>query len=123
MALLVFEIGFVLAGVALPLALVCPWGRVLPRRMPLLAGRRVPRWLLLGPAFAIAGGMVAYFGFTLLTITAETLTGTWQAGADDLPLAFFWVAVPAYLAWGLGLGVAAFGYYQATRPSCSVCAS
>jgi hypothetical protein len=123
MALLVFEIGFVLAGVALPLALVRPWGRVLPRRIPLLAGRRVPRWLLLGPAFAIAGGMVAYFGFTLLAITAETLTGTWQAGADDLPLAFFWVAVPAYILWGLGLGAAAFGYYQATRPSCSVCAS
>jgi hypothetical protein len=48
--------------------------------------------------------------------------GTWEPGPDALPLAFFLVAMPAYLVWGLGLGAAAFGYYQATRPSCSVCA-
>jgi hypothetical protein len=51
-----FEAGFVLAGTLLPLALVHSWGRVLPRWVPLLAGRRVPRWLLLGPAFGIAAG-------------------------------------------------------------------
>jgi hypothetical protein len=120
-SLLGFEAGFLLAGTVLPLALVLPWGRVLPRWVPLLAGRRVPRWLLLGPASAIGGLMTVYFGFTLVKITAETLTGTWDAGSDSLPLAFFWVAVPAYLVWGLGLAAAALGYHQVTRPRCRVC--
>ncbi len=120
-SLLLFEIGFLLAGTVLPLALIHSWGRVLPRWAPLLARRRVPRWLLLGPAFAIAGGMTAYFGVATVKLAAETLTGTWDRGAGSLPLAFFWVAVPAYLVWGLGLGVAALGYYQVTRPPCRVC--
>lgn len=116
-----FEAGFLLAGAVLPLALVHRWGRVLPRWVPMVSGRRVPRWLLLGPAFAIAGAMTAYFGFSLLKIVAETLSGTWDEGAGSLPLWFFWVAVPAYLTWGIGLGVAAVGYYQVTRPRCRVC--
>jgi hypothetical protein len=94
-SLLMFEAGFLLAGTALPLALVHRWGRVLPRWVPTLAGRRVPRWLLLWPAFGIAGGMTAYFGVALVQLAAETLSGTWDRAADDLPLAFFWVAVPA----------------------------
>jgi hypothetical protein len=65
--------------------------------------------------------MTVYFGFTLVEIAAATLTGTWEIGADDLPLAFFWVAVPAYLTWGLGLGAAAIGYHHVTRPRCGVC--
>jgi hypothetical protein len=120
-SLLVFEAGFVLAGTVLPLALVHRWGRVLPRWVPLLAGRRVPRWLLLGPAFGIAGGLTVYFGVGTVQLAAETLSGTWDRGAGSLPLAFFWVAMPAYLVWGLGLGAAALGYYQVTRPSCRVC--
>jgi hypothetical protein len=89
--------------------------------MPLLAGRRVPRWLVLGPAFGIAGGMTAYFGVAIVKLAAETLSGTWDQGADALPLAFFWVAVPAYLTWGVGLGVAALGSSRVTRPQCRVC--
>jgi len=62
-----------------------------------------------------------YFGVSIVQLTAETLSGTWDRGAGSLPLASFWVAVPAYLAWGLGLEVAALGYYQVTRPQCRVC--
>jgi hypothetical protein len=116
-----FEAGFMLAGTVLPLALVHRWGRVFPLWVPLLAGRHVPRWLLLGPAFAIGGGMTAYFGVTILLLAAQTLTGTWDRGDGSLSLAFFWVAVPAYLAWGLGLGAAALGYYQVARPQCRAC--
>jgi hypothetical protein len=120
-SLLLFEVGFVLAGTVLPLALVHPWGRVFPRWVPLVAGRRVPGWLLLGPAFAIAGGLTIYFGVGTAQLTVETLRGTWDQSANALPLAFFWVAMPAYLVWGLGLGAAALAYRRATRPPCRVC--
>jgi hypothetical protein len=116
-----FEAGFVLAGTVLPLALVHSWGRVVPRWTPLLAGRRLPRWLLLGPAVAIAGGLTIYFGIGTVQLAVETLTGTWDSGGSSLPLAFFWVAMPAYLVWGLGLGATALAYRQITRPRCRVC--
>jgi len=116
-----FEACFVLAGTALPLALVHSWGRVFPRWAPLLGGRKAPRWLLLGPAFAIGGALTVYFSVSIVAFAVATLTGTWERSATPLPLAFFWVAMPAYLVWGLGLGAAAIAYYRVTRPTCRVC--
>ena len=118
---MVFEAAFLLAGIILPLALVHRWGRVVPRWMPLLAGKRIPRWLALGPGFAIGSLMTVYFGVTLLKITADTLSGAWRQSLAPLPLAFFWVAVPAYWVWGIGLLVAAVAYYRMTWPVCGVC--
>jgi hypothetical protein len=40
---LLFEVGFMLAGTVLPLSLVHRWGRTFLGRLPLLAGRGVPR--------------------------------------------------------------------------------
>ena len=118
---LLFEAGFLLAGTVLPLAMVYSWGRVFPRWVPVLAGRGVPRWLVLGPALVLGVGMTAYFGMTLVKITAETLTGAWESGAGSEPLWFLWIAVPAYLVWGSGAGVAALAYRRATRPPCRFC--
>jgi hypothetical protein len=118
---LLFEAGFLLAGTVLPLALVYRWGRVVPRWVPLLAGRGVPRWLVLGPGLVLGVGMTAYFGVTMAQMAVETLTGTWEPGAASDPLWFFWVAVPAYFVWGLGLGLAALAYRRATRPHCRIC--
>jgi hypothetical protein len=120
-SLLLFEAGFLLAGTVLPLALVYRWGRLFPGWVPLLAGRAVPRWLVLGPALGIAVGMTAYFGVGTVQLAVQTLTGTWEQGAGSLPLWFFWVAMPAYLVWGLGLGAAALAYRRATRPPCRTC--
>lgn len=116
-----FEAGFMLAGTVLPLALAYRWGRVFPAWLPVLAGRSVPRWLVLAPGLGLGVGMTTYFGLTLVTIAAQTLTGTWQQVDGSLPSWFFWVAVPAYLVWGLGLTVAALSYRHATRPLCRLC--
>lgn len=118
---LVFEAAFLSVGTVLPLALVQRWGRVVPRWIPLLAGQRVPRWLPLGPGFAIGGLMTVYFGITFLKLTADTLSGAWRGSFGFLPLAFFWVAVPGYLVWGVGLLAAAIAYGRVTRPVCRVC--
>jgi hypothetical protein len=106
-AAVLFEAGFLLAGTVLPLALVYRWGRVFPGWVPLLAGRGVPRWLVLGPALGLGVGMTAYFGLAMVQLAVETVTGTWEQHAESYPLWFFWVAIPAYLVWGLGLGAAA----------------
>ncbi len=44
-----------------------------------------------------------------------------MASTGSLPLWFLWIAVPAYLIWGLGLGAAALAYRHATRPRCRTC--
>jgi hypothetical protein len=75
----------------------------------------------LGPASGIAGGLTIYFGIGTVQLAVETLRGTWDRGISSLPLAFFWVAMPACLVWGLGLGAAALAYRRATRPPCRVC--
>jgi len=121
LSVVLFEAGFMLAGTILPLALVCRWGRIIPAWVPVLAGRKVPRWLVLAPGLALGAGMSTYFGLTLVMVASQTLTGTWQDSGGSLPRWFFWIAVPAYLAWGLGLGAAALAYRHCTRPRCSLC--
>jgi len=113
-----FELCFVLAGTLLPLALVHRWGRIWPRWVVGFAGRRVPRWLVLGPAIGVAAAIVVYFGVLLGQMVAERLQGRNPFPPDarmDLPEAFFWVAVPAYVVWGAALSVAALAYHRTTR--------
>ena len=106
---IIFEGGFVLAGVALPLLLVYR------------PGRFFPRWMLLLPGFGLGAGITAYFGVGLLQMIGNVIQG--KPAYDDvgLPEAFFWVAVPAYLVWGVGLTVAAYGYHRRTRNPCKGC--
>ncbi len=121
---LLFEAGFLLGGSLLPLALAHSFGRTWPRWVPGLAGRRVPRRLVLWPGTAISGGLVVYFGLMLLQMFWERLHGRNPfppEGGLDLPEAFFWVAVPAYFAWGAGMAVAARAYARRTRVPCPSC--
>ncbi|TDU90453.1 hypothetical protein EV138_4044 [Kribbella voronezhensis] len=108
-SVLLFEGGFLLAGVALPLLLVYRLGRVFPR------------WMLLLPGAALGAGITAYFGVGLIQMITEALQGERVFDGIDLPAAFFWVAVPCYLVWGLGLTTATYGYYARTRKPCERC--
>ncbi|WP_433309044.1 hypothetical protein ACQP0U_19520 [Micromonospora sp. CA-269861] len=112
-SLIGLEIGLVLAGVLLPLALVHHWGEVWPGWVPLLAGRTIPRPLLLVPGFGLGAGIVAYFGMGIVQVTS----GSYSEFSD----AFLWVAMSAYLVMGLGLVVTSTDYHLRTRTPCGAC--
>ncbi|MET8090897.1 hypothetical protein [Micromonospora sp. NPDC005220] len=112
-SLLGLEIGLVLAGVLLPLALVHHWGEVWPGWVPLLAGRTIPRLLLLVPGFGLGAGIVAYFGMGMV----QVISGSVSEFSD----AFLWVAISAYLVMGLGLVVASTDHHLRTRRRCGAC--
>ncbi|MET9022825.1 hypothetical protein ABZV93_22875 [Actinopolymorpha sp. NPDC004070] len=109
-----------LAGTLLPLAQVHRFGRVSPRWVLGLAGRRIPRWLVLGPGLGVSVGMTAYFGTGLVQLLTEPASAT---STDPYPSWFMGVAMSAYLVWGVGLGIAALSYRLLTRPRCSWCAA
>jgi hypothetical protein len=92
------------AGGLLTLALVRPWGRVVPRR-----------WLLTGSAGASAllvvyGGLNVLFGALVLSGVLHPAGGVdrtalrWHVGVWDL-----W-----FLVWGILLALAAVGYWRQT---------
>jgi hypothetical protein len=106
-AVVVFEAGFLLAGVVLPLALVS--GRAL----------RARRRLLVVPAAAISAGMICYFGTGLAQLLVETLTGA--TGTDAGLRTFLAVAMGGYLLWAVGLGTTTLGHVRLTRTPCPRC--
>ncbi|MFI6265350.1 hypothetical protein [Micromonospora sp. NPDC051006] len=107
------EIGLLLAGVLLPLALVHRWGEIWPGWVPLLAGRRIPRLLLLVPGFGLGAGIVGYFGMGLV----QLMSGSVSQFSDT----FLWVAMSAYCILGLGLLTASSDYHLRTRHACRAC--
>jgi hypothetical protein len=112
-SVIALEVGMLLAGGLLPLALVHGWGRVWPRWVPLLAGRVVPRLLVLVPGFGLGVGLVAYFGMGFVQLAS----GSVSQFSDG----FLVVAMSAYCVWGLGLIVAATDYHLRTRRACPTC--
>lgn len=115
-SVVVFAIGMALAGTLLPLALVHRWGRVWPRWVRPVAGRRVPRWLVLGPAFFVSGGLTSLFGPELITMMLRPPSSFGQFG-----VVFLWLAISSYTVWGLALGIAAASYFRRTRTPCALC--
>ncbi|MDX6265246.1 MAG: hypothetical protein QOH84_6934 [Kribbellaceae bacterium] len=109
LSMVLFETGFLLTGIVLPL--------LLATRL----GKPFPRWTLLLPGTVLGGGITAYFGVGLIQMVVAAAQG--ESIFDDiaLPDSFFWVAVPAYLVWGVGLLVATTGYYLRTRKPCKGC--
>jgi len=97
----------------LALALVRPWGRVLPGWLPGLRRRRVPSWLLLVPAFAVTVVTLAYaIGSVLDRLSRAAAVGTGLFDRADLTgvergaLEFLgWVGVQQQAAYPFGLGM------------------
>ena len=77
--------------------------------------------MLLLPGAGLATGITAYFGVGLVQMIAAAAQEQPVYGDTDLPDTFFWVAVPAYVIWGLGLALATYGYYLRTRKPCKYC--
>ena len=93
------------AGGLLALALARPWGRA------------VPRWLLLGAAWA-ASTVLTVYGGLLVAVGALVLTGVISPSGPVDRTALRWHVMVWdlwFLVWGLLLGVAAWHYGRQSR--------
>jgi D-alanyl-D-alanine dipeptidase len=106
-------------GVLLLFALVRPWGRVFPRWVPLLRGRRVPRLVLLVPALLGTATLAPYGVVGVADLTLAT-AGVVPVARGELPTAadallVSWIGLGAFAAYGVSLAVAARWYWRRTR--------
>jgi hypothetical protein len=109
--LLVFAfLAVVLVGPAvfLLLGLVRPWGMRFPRWCLWMAGRRVPRFLPLVPAWVVAPTLALYGTGSAIYAIAAGYTLLGLGGAASL----------AFGAYGWALAVAAVSYQRRSRPAC-----
>lgn len=101
----------VLAGV-FALSLVRPWGVVFPRWVPALAGRRVPRRLMVALA-----AVVSVFLF-LYTLWAAYYIAFIGPDVEESKKIFSpWIVafgIPQFLVWSLSLMAAGWYYYRRT---------
>ncbi|MER6623337.1 hypothetical protein [Streptomyces sp. NPDC000931] len=111
-----------LTGSVLSLALVRPWGRVLPTWIPVAGGAPVPRWAVLGPAvFGVA---------VLVQVAPAAVLAALRHARDPLrpsveeiglrpwvPLGFY----TSWLLWGIALAGAALEYHRRSA-GCPACA-
>lgn len=107
---------FVLCGMALlpavlSMALIRPWGVVFPRWVPLLAGRRVPRHLLVVPGYGVAALLLSYSVYAIVL----TVVQHGSPGGIFSP----WTGVYGivqFIPWWLGLFLATRSYAARTAP-------
>ncbi|MEV4537790.1 hypothetical protein AB0J82_28830 [Asanoa sp. NPDC049518] len=99
-----------LAGTLLPLAVVHHWGRVWPAWSGPLAGRSVPRWLVLGVGLFMGASLSAYFGIAGMS--------AWIRGDIDGSFGQILLELGGYTLWGIGLLIASASYFRLTRPPC-----
>ena len=102
-----------LAGLAsLTLGLVQPWGEVVPRWVPLLGGRRVPR-----RAAIVAASVGAVLVTLLWTVQFLNIEGIFAefglTGAERIPVVLCYAPL---LLWGPLLGAVTVSYARRTRP-------
>lgn len=99
-------------AVFLVIALTRPWSQRWPRWTLVLAGRRVPRWLPLAPAFLGASTLAPYglIGGVALTFAPPANDGS--------PSWFAFVGMLAFGVPGLAMAVTGWSYLRRTRPRC-----
>ncbi|QUH00225.1 hypothetical protein HUO13_04840 [Saccharopolyspora erythraea] len=94
-------------------------GQVVPRWVPVLRGRQVPRLLAVIPAGVASVALVSYGLLGVALIARALLTGTTWA---ELGQVWAYAATEAvFLLWGVALAAATFGYHLATRSPCGTC--
>ncbi|MGW1295220.1 hypothetical protein [Streptomyces sp. NPDC002533] len=106
----------------LTLGLVRPWGEILPRRLPLVGGRRVPVAAAVVPAALGALAVTAVCLYFLLNTFVfhyqpEPLIGTGDKDPSGA-MSTGWVLALSYgplLAWGPLLGAVTYAYYRRRR--------
>lgn len=76
-------------GATLALALVRPWGRTLPRRLPRVGGKRVPGWVLLIPAWG-AGTLLVGHGGLFVSFGLLAAIGVVEPSTEIRWYALFW---------------------------------
>lgn len=122
---MVFLITAPVVGAVLTVGLARRWGQVFPGWVPLVAGPRVPRWLVIVPPLLPALLIVQYGILTVRCVGAVGLGLTDTCfGRPVQPDSANWAYLatyPVFLLWGFSLLVATIGYYLATRPDCSSC--
>ncbi|MEV7911736.1 hypothetical protein [Streptomyces griseus] len=103
----------------LTLGLVRPWGEILPRRIPLVGGRRVPVAAAVVPAALGAFAVTAACVYFLLNTFVFHFHPEPMIGTDDKDpsgvMSTGWVLVVSYgplLAWGPLLGAVTYSYYR-----------
>jgi len=93
------------AGGLLALALVRPWGRVLPRRWLLIASTGASALLVVYGGLNVAVASLVLSGVIHPSAEADRTALRWHAGVWDL-----W-----FLVWGILLALATAGYWRRTR--------
>ncbi|MBO1581912.1 hypothetical protein [Bacillus sp. XF8] len=96
----------------LALALVRPWGVIIPKRLPGIGGRKVPGWLLLIPAWL--GGLT----FTSVCIVTFYKLIVGSIRLSDIQDFEPGVIIPVYggfFIWGVTISLAALSYQIRTR--------
>lgn len=100
----------VLLPAVLALALVRPWGLIFPRWVPMVAGHRVPRLLLIVPGVAVSVALGAY---TAIAPIVLALQWNHPAAIFHAGTVIFGIGVFAVLVGGLA--VATRSYARRTR--------
>lgn len=104
------------AGAVLTLGLAARWGQVVPRRVPWVGGRRVPRPVAVVPP-VVVGLLVGQYGAMMTTCLAFGVTRTCAPGGGADVLDGSWAfagTYPVFLLWGVCLLAAAAGHVRTT---------
>ncbi len=95
-------------GVVLAFALAHPWGRRLPRWLPLTGA-------VVGCTMLVPVGLMGSYG------VLNDLLGAGPVAKEGLAAWVFVSIYPCFLTWGLALGAAAWSYHHRTRGTCARC--